>query len=426
MHVMKLSAIALAVTAGASQLAMANAQSEAMGLMEDSSFDIFNRNLYFNRDFQNNTGGQSKLEEWAHGITATFESGFTPGIVGFGFDAYGMLGIKLDSSPSRSGTGLLPRDSTGGARERRAEDEYSEAGAAIKARYSSSVLKYGQQIVAVPVFATDDSRLLPETATGFLLTSQELPGLDLNIGHFTALNAQAQTGHDSVGLTRANFVGGTYSVDDNFSVSLYYSEVDDFWDKVYANLNYSLALANEQALNFDFNIYRTDYDASYTSTGDDEGNTIWSLAATYSMGAHRFMLAYQKSIGGFDGIGYDYGVDGGGAVYLANSVQRSDFIAEDEKSWQARYDLDLAAVGLNGFKFMTRYIYGDDADVGTTTNGKEWERDIELRYVVPEGPAKDLSLRLRQATYRSSDGVYYGSPSIDEVRFIIEYPLSIL
>lgn len=421
MHVMKLSAIALAVTAGASQLAMANAQSEARGLMEDSSFDIFNRNLYFNRDFQNNTTPPSKREEWAHGITATFESGFTQGLVGFGFDAYGMLGIKLDSSPSRAGTGLLPIGSDG-----RAEDEYSEAGAAIKARYSSSVLKYGQQIVGVPVFATDDSRLLPETATGFLLTSQEIQGLELNLGHFTALNAQDQTGHDSVGLPRANFVGGTYSVDDNFSISLYYSEVDDFWDKIYANLNYSLALANNQALNFDFNIYRTDYDASYTSTGDDEGNTIWSLAATYSMGAHRFMLAYQKSIGGFDGTGYAYGVDGGAAVYLANSVQRSDFNAEDEKSWQARYDLDLAAVGLNGFKFMTRYIYGDDADVNGTTNGKEWERDIELRYVVPEGPAKDLSLRLRQATYRSSDGVYGDSPSIDEVRFIVEYPLSIL
>src|SRR5690554_8227903 len=81
MHAMKLSAIALAVTAGASQLALANAQSEARGLMEDSTFEIFNRNLYFNRDFQNNTSGQSKQEEWAHGITATFESGFTPGLV---------------------------------------------------------------------------------------------------------------------------------------------------------------------------------------------------------------------------------------------------------------------------------------------------------------------------------------------------------
>jgi imipenem/basic amino acid-specific outer membrane pore len=422
MHVMKLSAIALAVTAGASQLALASAQSEAKGLVEDSSFDLFNRNLYFNRDFQNNEPGtQSKVEEWAHGFTATFESGFTPGIVGFGFDAYGMIGLKLDSSPSRAGTGLLPVGSDGYA-----EDEYAEAGGVVKARMSSSVLKYGQQIVGVPVFATDDSRLLPETATGFLLTSNEIEGLEINAGHFTALNAQAQTGHDSLGLTSADFIGGTYAVDDNFSASLYYSDVKDFWQKVYGNLNYTVALANEQAVNLDFNIYRTDYEEVYTGTGDDEGNTIWSLAASYSLGAHSFMLAYQKSIGGFDGIGYDYGVDGGGAVYLANSVQRSDFNAEDEKSWQARYDLDLAAVGLNGFKFMTRYTYGDDADVGTTDNGKEWERDIEVRYVVPEGPAKDLSLRLRQATYRSSDGVYYGSPSIDEVRVIIEYPLSIL
>ncbi len=33
--------------------------------------------------------------------------------------------------------------------------------------------------------------------------------------------------------------------------------------------------------------------------------------------------------------GYDYGVDGGGTVWLANSVQRSDFNSKDEKSWQA-------------------------------------------------------------------------------------------
>lgn len=426
MHVMKLSAIALAVTAGASQLAMASAQSEAKGLMEDSSLDLFNRNLYFNRDFRNNTSGQSKREEWAHGFTATFESGFTQGPVGFGFDAYGMIGLKLDSSPSRAGTGLLPVGSDGYA-----EDEYAEAGGVVKARVSSSVLKYGQQIVGVPVFSTDDSRLLPETATGFLLTSNEIEGLEINAGHFTALNIQEQTGHDSyrektTGLKRLDFIGGSYSVDDNFSLSLYYSDAKDAFQKVYGNLNYTVPLVNEQSLNFDFNIYRTDYEAEYTGTGDDEGNTIWSLAATYSLGAHSFMLAYQKSIGGFNGTGYDYGLDGGGTVYLANSVQRSDFNAQDEKSWQARYDLDLAAVGLNGFKFMTRYIYGDDADVGTTDNGKEWERDIELRYVVPEGPAKDLSLRLRQATYRSSDGVYAGSASIDEVRVIIEYPLSIL
>ncbi|MCY1530073.1 Porin D [compost metagenome] len=75
---------------------------------------------------------------------------------------------------------------------------------------------------------------------------------------------------------------------------------------------------------------------------------------------------------------------------------------------------------------MARYISGSDAKTATTDNGKEWERDIQVGYTVQAGPAKDLNMRVRQATYRSSDGVYYGSPSIDEVRVILEYPLSIL
>ncbi|MNH40014.1 Porin D precursor [compost metagenome] len=75
---------------------------------------------------------------------------------------------------------------------------------------------------------------------------------------------------------------------------------------------------------------------------------------------------------------------------------------------------------------MTRYVRGSGATTESTNNGKEWERDVDVKYVLQSGPAKDLSLRVRQATYRSSDGVYYGSSSIDELRLIVEYPLSIL
>lgn len=75
---------------------------------------------------------------------------------------------------------------------------------------------------------------------------------------------------------------------------------------------------------------------------------------------------------------------------------------------------------------MTRYVRGSGATTESTNNGKEWERDVDVKYVLQSGPAKDLSLRVRQATYRSADGVYYGSSSIDELRLIVEYPLSIL
>lgn len=56
MQVMKWSVIALAVAAGTSQMAVASSQSESKGFVEDSSFNIFTRALYFNRDYRNGGG----------------------------------------------------------------------------------------------------------------------------------------------------------------------------------------------------------------------------------------------------------------------------------------------------------------------------------------------------------------------------------
>ena len=427
MRVMKWSMIALAVAAGTSQMAVASSQDESKGFLEDSKLNVKTRMLYFSRDFRNNerdpdTGArQSRVEETGLGFLGTYESGFTQGTVGVGVDAIGMLGLKLDSGKGRAGTGLFPLDSDG-----RAQDDYSKGGGAVKFRISNTVLKVGDQFTALPVFATDDSRLLPEMAEGALITSNEIKGLTLNAGRFTALDAQAETNHDSLHLTKADVVGGTYAFTDNLSTSLYYSKVEDYWRKYYANVNWALPISDKQGLGFDFNIYDTKSDGSAKYKAFDGGkldNRAFSLSGAYNIGAHTFTLAYQKVSGDGD---YGYGVDGGGTIFLANSVARSDFNAEDEKSWQARYDLNFAEFGIPGLTFMTRYVRGTDANVAGTSNGKEWERDVDVKYVLQEGPAKDLSFRVRQATYRSSDGVYYGSSSIDELRLIVEYPLSIL
>lgn len=220
MRVMKWSMIALAVAAGTSQLAMASAQDESKGFLEDSKLNVKTRMLYFSRDFRNNDSGKSRVEETGLGFLGTFESGFTQGTVGFGVDAIGMLGLKLDSGKGRAGTGLFPTGSDG-----RSQDDYSEGGGAVKLRVSNTVLKFGDQFTALPVFATDDSRLLPEVAEGGLITSNEIDGLTLHAGHFTALNAQAQTYHDSLRLTEANVFGGTYAINENLSSSVYYSRV---------------------------------------------------------------------------------------------------------------------------------------------------------------------------------------------------------
>ena len=422
MRVMKWSMIALAVAAGTSQLAVASSQDEAKGFVEDSQLNVKLRNLYFSRDFRNNPStDQSRRAEWGQGFIGTFESGFTQGTIGVGVDAIGMLGIKLDGGRGTTNTGLFPVGSDG-----RPEDDYSKAGAAVKFRVSDTVLKVGDQFTALPVFATDDSRLLPEMAQGALITSSEIKGLTLHAGRFTSLTAQEQTNRDSFRLKEADVVGGTYSFTDSLSTSLYYSKVEDYWRKVYANINWALPISDTQGLVFDFNAYNTKSDGAdlvRAYDGDKLDNTIFSLSAAWNVGAHTFTIAGQRVTGDGD---YAYGVDGGGSVFVANSIARSDFNAEDERSWQVRYDLNFAEYGIPGLSFMTRYVRGTGANVEGTDNGKEWERDIDIKYVLQDGPAKDLSFRVRQATYRSSDGVYYGSPSLDELRLIVEYPLSIL
>ncbi|WP_194790147.1 OprD family porin [Pseudomonas sp. UFMG81] len=422
MRVMKWSMIALAVAAGTSQLAIASSQDESKGFIEDSKLNVKTRMLYFSRDFRNNPHDEkSRVEETGLGFLGTYESGFTQGTVGVGIDAIGMLGLKLDSGKGRAGTGLFPTGSDG-----RSQDDYSKGGGAVKFRVSDTVLKVGDQFTALPVFATDDSRLLPEIAQGALITSNEIKGLTLHAGRFTSLTAQAETNRDSLHLKEADVVGGTYAFTDSLSTSLYYSKVEDYWRKYYANINWALPISDKQGLVFDFNIYDTKSDgaALYKAfDGDKLDNRAFSLSGAYNIGAHTFTVAYQKVTGDGD---YGYGVDGGGTIFLANSIARSDFNAEDEKSWQARYDLNFAEYGIPGLTFMTRYVRGTGANVAGTDNGKEWERDVDIKYVLQEGPAKDLSFRVRQATYRSSDGVYYGSSSIDELRLIVEYPLSIL
>jgi imipenem/basic amino acid-specific outer membrane pore len=416
MQVMKWSVIALAVAAGSTQMAVASSQSESKGFVEDSSFNIFNRALYHNRDFKNVSDSRTR-EEFGLGIRLLAESGFTQGTVGVGFDAHSLSSIKLDTGRGRVGLGQFDTDSDG-----RAEDTQTEVGGAIKFRISDTVLKYGNQFVGSPVFSTDDSRILPEVATGTLLTSNEIAGLELTAGRFTALSSQRSTDRDTFGLTSADILGASYSFTDNFSGALHASDVEDNFKKVYANLNYNLPLADDQSLNFDFNAYRT------TDTGNNPNeidNKIWSLAAAYSVGAHKFTLAHQRSSGD---TGYVYGIDGNGTIWLANSVQISDFDQADETSWQARYDLNMATYGIPGLSFMTRYVTGDKVEYGAgVQDGKEHEWDMEAKYVIQEGAAKDLSFRVRNAIYRANSSHNDGYASdMNDLRLIVEYPLSVL
>lgn len=446
MNIAKLSSLSLAVIAATTQLAIAGQQQEANGFIEDSSLGLLNRNFYMNRDFRNGgsnsqgTNGAKPAserngyrEEWAQGAMLNFASGFTQGTLGFGVDAFAFGGAKLDTGGGRLGNGLLPINNNKTA-DANAPDSYGDIGGAVKLRLSSTVLKYGEQRPTAPVFATGDNRLLPETATGFQLTSNELDNLSLEAGHFTAFKNRNSTNSDDplrttyggTAVDSIDFTGGTYKINDNISLKAYTSEATDVWRQYFGSASYTIPLTNQQSLNFGLTAYKTK-DQGKALAGKLD-TTSWSAKAAYGIGAHKFTLAYQKIDGDeyFDYIGVD-------SIWLANSIQYSDFNAPNERSVQARYDLNMATFGIPGLSFMARYVKGDQID-GTKADPhgayankvgddqKEWERDLEAKYVVQEGTAKDLSFRLRQATHRATSF----ESDIDEVRLIIEYPLSIL
>ncbi|MCM2461476.1 OprD family porin [Pseudomonas sp. CG7] len=418
MRVMKWSMIALAVSAGTSQFAMASSQEESKGFIEDQSLTVLTRALYMNRDFKNELNTrQSYREESGVAARAIYESGFTQGTVGVGVDGFAFGTVRIDGGSGRAGNGLFASDSDGNL-----EDTQSKVGGAVKFRLSDTVLKYGNQFTTSPVFSTDDSRLLPEGATGTLITSKEIKGLELTAGRFNAISSQTGMGDDGLGLKSADIVGATYQFTDNFVGGVAASDVEDHYKKKYLNLNYTLPINEDQSLNFDFNGYDSQ-DQGQKLSGDVD-NRIWSLAAAYAIGAHKFTLAHQRSTGD---TGYVYGVDGGGTIFLANSIQYSDFNGQDERSWQARYDLNMKTYGVPGLSFMTRYVTGDNI---STADGeaKEHEWDFETKYVLQSGPAKDLSFRVRSAFYRTNTSYTTASGNRDnnDFRVIVEYPLSIL
>lgn len=419
----KLSAIALALMTSAP--ALAASQADSNGFVEDSSLDLFLRNAYMNRDYYD---GRADSTEWGQGAILTFSSGFTQGAVGFGIDAFGQYAVRLDSGRGRAGNGgidFFMVDNNGDV-----ERDVAHAGAAVKARFSKTVLAYGDQQPSLPVLSYDNSRLLSEAYTGTMITSNEIDGLTVHAGRFHAQARKSDEGRDSGGLNAIEVLGGSYQFNDNVRTALYASDVEDVLKRQYANLNYIRPLDGGDTLTMDFSGYRTKQDKEWDGRGDR--NNLWSLSANYATGPHDFTLAYQRSSGD---TAYNYGFyqnegavgDGGTTIWVANSFW-SDFNAEDERSWQLGYGLDFTQFGIPGLSYNFAYVRGTDITVrNSVTNVREdsaSEREIfnQFKYVVQSGAAKDLSIRLRSSVLRASNSYVQDG---NEVRIFVDFPMNI-
>ncbi|PAU86750.1 outer membrane porin, OprD family [Pseudomonas sp. WN033] len=397
----------------ASPLALAD------GFIEGSSANLELRNIYFNRDFREGTG-QSKREEWAQGFLLNIQSGYTQGPVGFGLDAQGLLGVKLDSGRGRTGTGLLPTHDDG-----RAADEYSKLGLTAKARISESELRLGTLMPKLPVLQPNDSRILPQTFEGGMLNINEIDRLGISVGRLTKAKDRDSTDAQDIALNNKNrrfggrfsadhfdWVGLSYTFVPGLAGSYHLAQLDDIYRQQVFSLNHQWPLAAGQ-LRGELRVAVSDDQGSARAGKID--NQAWQGTLGYAQDGHRLTLALQKMRGD---SAFPY-IDGSNP-YLVNFVQINDFAEAGERSWQLRYDYDFKQLGIPGLSFMSRYIKGDQARLVNGERGREWERNSELQYVIQDGPLKNVGLRWRNASYRSSF-----ARNADENRLIVSYTLPI-
>lgn len=381
-------------------LPMAGASAE--GFIDDSKLKLQLRNVYFNENFRDEHGmstraartAKSERTEWAQGFLLDYQSGFTQGTMGFGIDALGLLGVKLDSGRGRSGTGLLPVHDDG-----RAADEFASAGVTAKARLAKTTVKYGTLLPKTPVLIYNDARLLPQTYQGTQISSSDIENLTVTGGYLDRFKLRDST--DSMPIVPDGFsgdksgdfsyAGAEYKLGKDIRLSYFYGELDNFYRQNFAGIQHDLPLAGG-VLTSDLRYFHSaDTGSAFDGKID---NDMLSGQLSYAIAGHTMGGGYQ-TLSGDAGLPFISGA----TVYSFSNAGIGKFIEEDEKTWMLNYGYNFAAAGVPGLTFSTRYLSGNDGKSDTTV--KEWERDTELAYVVQGGSFNGLGVRLRNYVYRS-------------------------
>ncbi|MQA52007.1 OprD family porin [Pseudomonas piscis] len=454
---MNKSTLALAVAVGV--LAQ---QAGAAGFIEDSKATLGLRNFYINtdnRDSEANSaankkaGVQSKNEEWGQGFQLNFTSGYTEGTVGFGLDAIGLLGIKLDSGGGTNGATatsyggtIFPSKSNG-----EAVDNYSSLGLTAKAKISQTELKLGTLQPKLPVIVTNDGRMLPQTWQGGQITSSDIKDLTLIGGQIEHVKGRNSSNNEQLSIGGANarvansnkfiYAGGDYKITKDLTAQYYYGNLEEFYKQHFLGLVHNWAIG-PGVLKSDLRYFHSSDDGAnsntpaYYSNGNYTGmpsgkgkvdNNLYSGLFLYSLEGHTFGGGYQVSNGSSDFPWLNQG--DGSSNYTITDMQIQKFGRAGERTWQARYSYDFAKVGLPGLTAGVIYLRGNNIDT-VASNGKEsgsgrteWERDLTVAYVIPEGPLKNLGLTWKNAMWRND---IPGQRDQDENRLIVSYSIPLL
>lgn len=399
------------------------------GFIEDSKISLTARNFYINTDTSGNGLPAVQKREWGQGFVLNLVSGYTPGMVGFGAEALGLLGIKLDSSPSRHGnpTGAASGGTIFPSKGNRAADQFSSLGVTGKIKVSDTELKIGTLLPENPVVQYNYGRLLPQTFHGGELTANEIQGLKLTLGKLEGAKGRNSSNVEGLSIGGANagsdyargkfsnkfYYGGIdYDFTDDLTASYYYGNLKNFYQQHFLGLVHELPIG-PGSLSSDFRYFHSRDDGAnshnaayytngYYGNGVTKGkvdNNLLSGLFLYNVAGHTFGGGYQYTNGKSDFPWINQG--DGSANYTITNMQIDGFVRAGERSWLMNYGYDFAELGLSGL--TANFVYVSGSNIRHPSGSKsEWERNLTLSYVIPDGMLKNLGFTWKNATWRSN------------------------
>ncbi|WP_179402757.1 OprD family porin [Burkholderia guangdongensis] len=407
-----------------------SSQSKSRGLIADSHLDFLFRNY---ADVLDMKGGPHR-HAWVQGVMANFESGYTTGLIGLGFDASLYAALKLDGG---AGAGSMVHIAKGGG----GSDQLAWAYPGIydvKARISNTVVKYGLQAVDNPFLEQHDNRALPPTFLGSTIVSNEFKNVMLEAGSFTKVDARGHTtltnlttSYGGTRVDRLTYAGGTWDYSPNGELSLYADQADDVWRQYYGSVKQSIGSAQSVKWTGFANLYST-HDTGDARQGKIDNNA-YSLSLSAQHGPHELLLGYQQILG--DQF-FDYLNETNG-IFLVNSMD-VDYNAPHEKSLQLRYTFYGKEAGLPGFKAMLWGVTGWGADAsagaaadptqssiywkdGAPVQGRHHEFGFIPSYTIQGGRFKDTKVTFIAMWHAGS--AHYSDSTNREFRLVVNVPV---
>jgi hypothetical protein len=370
------------------------------------------RLYYFNRD-NHVAPPMSDNEALTLGGSLAYQSGWLANLFRLGVEGFGSL--KLYGPEDRDGTLLLLPG----------QESYAALGRAYgELKYAEYTATLYRQYIDTPYVNQQDNRMTPNTFEAYRVTGK-YDWVQFGAGYIATIKPRNDNDFISMseqagapaGRERGMITAGvrfTPLKALSFGAITYY--VPDTWNIFYTEGNYTWPLTDKLGLKLQAQFTEQD------SVGGD--NLIGSFQTR--VGGAQASLSYGNAVlrtafsitANTRNINSPYGTYPG---YL--TLIEKDFNRAGEKAWLLGFSYDFKDY-VKGLSATFNFARGTDAVDPANKSGlpDQNEYDITVDYRIEKGPLRGMWVRLRNGYVDFSNG----GGSSNNVRLIINYPLSIL